>query len=85
MHLMNTQQYDVILSDVHMPGMNGLELLRLIREKHPRLASVMITGEGDVRVGVQAMKEGADDYLLKPFKPCGRSGQRQPGAGTKET
>ena len=70
MHLMNTQQYDVILSDVHMPGMNGLELLRLIREKHPRLASVMITGEGDVRVGVQAMKEGADDYLLKPFKPA---------------
>ena len=70
MHLMDTQQYDVILSDVHMPGMNGLELLRLIREKHPRLASVMITGEGDVRVGVQAMKEGADDYLLKPFKPA---------------
>jgi len=70
MHLMNTQQYDVILSDVHMPGMNGLELLRVLREKHPRLASVMITGEGDVRVGVQAMKEGADDYLLKPFKPA---------------
>jgi response regulator RpfG family c-di-GMP phosphodiesterase len=70
MHLMNTQQFDVILSDVHMPGMSGLELLRLIREKHPRLASVIVTGEGDVRVGVQAMKEGADDYLLKPFNPA---------------
>ena len=42
-------------------------LLRLVREKHPGTASVMVTGEGDVRVGVQAMKEGADDYLLKPL------------------
>jgi putative nucleotidyltransferase with HDIG domain len=70
MHLMNTEQFDVILSDVHMPGMSGLELLRLVRERHPRLASVIVSGEGDVRVGVQAMKEGADDYLLKPFKPA---------------
>jgi putative nucleotidyltransferase with HDIG domain len=67
LHLINTQRFDVVLCDVHMSGMSGLELLRLVREKHPRLASVMVTGEGDVRVGVQAMKEGADDYLLKPL------------------
>ena len=67
MHLMSNQEFDVVLCDVHMPGMSGLELLRLVREKHPRMASVMVTGEGDVRVGVQAMKEGADDYLLKPL------------------
>ena len=67
LRLMKTHGFDVVLCDVHMPGMSGLELLRLVREKHPRMAFVMVTGEGDIRVGVQAMKEGADDYLLKPL------------------
>jgi response regulator RpfG family c-di-GMP phosphodiesterase len=67
MRLMDTRGFDVVLCDIHMPGMSGLELLRFVREKHPGLASVMVTGEGDVRIGIQAMKEGADDYLLKPL------------------
>ena len=67
LRLMDTRGFDVVLCDLYMPGMSGLELLRLVREKHPHLACVMVTGEGDVRVGVQAMKEGADDYLLKPL------------------
>jgi putative nucleotidyltransferase with HDIG domain len=67
LHLMGIQVFDVVLCDVQMPGMGGLHLLRLVREKHPCTASVMMTGEGDVRLGVQAMKEGADDYLLKPL------------------
>jgi response regulator RpfG family c-di-GMP phosphodiesterase len=67
LHLLNARGFDAILCDVQMPGMSGLDLLRLVREKHPRTAWVMVTGEGDVRVGVQAIKEGADDYLLKPL------------------
>jgi len=64
---MDTHGFDIVLCDVHMPGMSGMDLLRVVREKYPRMATVMVTGEGDVRVGVQAMKEGADDYLLKPL------------------
>ncbi|MGO8815481.1 MAG: HD domain-containing phosphohydrolase [Terriglobia bacterium] len=67
MRLMNSRGFDVVLCDIHMPGMSGLDLLHFVREKHPRSASVMVTGEGDIRVGVQAMKEGADDYILKPL------------------
>ncbi len=67
LHLVNTLEFDVVLSDVRMPGMSGLDLLRIVRGAQPRLAFVIMTGEGDVRVGVQAMKEGADDYLVKPL------------------
>ena len=54
LHMLDAEGFDVVLCDVQMPGMGGLELLRLVREKHPGIASVMVTGEGDVRVGVQA-------------------------------
>ena len=67
LHVIGAQRFDVALSDVHMPGIDGMELLRLVREQHPELPMVMVTGEGDIRVGVQAMKEGAYDYLLKPL------------------
>ena len=70
LHVLATQRFDVALSDVHMPGIDGMELLRQVREEHPELPMVMVTGEGDIRVGVQAMKEGAYDYLLKPLN-CG--------------
>jgi putative nucleotidyltransferase with HDIG domain len=67
LRLMSTRGFDAVLCDIHMPGMSGLELLRLVREKYPRMAFVMVTGDGDVRMGIQAMKEGADDYLVKPL------------------
>lgn len=58
--------FDVVLSDFRMPGMSGLALLGQVRQRYPRLAFVMITVDDDVRVGVEAMKQGASDYLLKP-------------------
>ncbi len=67
LHLINTQRFEAVLCDVRMPGISGLELLRFARDKHLHLAFVMVTGVDDVRVGIQAMKEGADDYLLKPL------------------
>ena len=60
--------FDAVVSDLRMPGGSGLELLAQIRKKNPELAFLVATGVDDVRVGVQAMKDGADDYLVKPFQ-----------------
>jgi response regulator RpfG family c-di-GMP phosphodiesterase len=59
--------FQAVISDLRMGATSGLELLREVRAHFPRLAFLMATGVDDVRVGVQAMKLGADDYLLKPF------------------
>ncbi|MCD4750521.1 MAG: sigma-54 dependent transcriptional regulator [Thermoanaerobaculales bacterium] len=58
---------DVVLTDYLMPDMNGLELLSKIRREWPQLPVIMMTGQGDERLAVQAMKEGAFTYLSKPL------------------
>jgi response regulator RpfG family c-di-GMP phosphodiesterase len=68
LELLATQAFDTVISDLRMPGTSGLELLKAVREKHPQVAFLMATGVNDVRVGIQAMKAGADDYLVKPFQ-----------------
>ncbi len=57
---------DLILADLRMPGMDGVELIRKIREQSPNMPSVMITAQGTVETAVQAMRAGASDVLLKP-------------------
>lgn len=61
-------EFDAVFSDVRMPRMNGIELLRQIRERWPRVYVVMITGYATVETAVEAMKLGAFDYLRKPFR-----------------
>jgi DNA-binding NtrC family response regulator len=58
---------DVVLSDVRMAGMDGLELLREIRRRRPEAVVVLMTAYATVRGAVGAMREGAYDYLVKPF------------------
>ena len=58
---------DAILSDVKMPGMDGLDLLKALGERRPDLPVVLITAHGTVPIAVEAMKRGAADFLLKPF------------------
>ena len=67
LRLLENQPTDVVISDLRMPGISGMDLLVEVRESYPRLAFLMVTGENETRVGVRAMQLGADDYLLKPF------------------
>jgi putative nucleotidyltransferase with HDIG domain len=59
---------DAIISDLCMPGMDGMELLSEARRRYPHVAFLVTTGVDDVEVGVRAMRSGADDYLVKPLQ-----------------
>jgi response regulator RpfG family c-di-GMP phosphodiesterase len=67
LEILQREPIDAVISDLRMSGTSGMELLRQMRASYPNVAFVMATGVADLRVAVQAMKEGADDYLLKPF------------------
>ena len=59
--------HDLVISDLHLPGMSGLELLKAIKAKHPETDVVMMTAFATVPTAVEAMKSGASDYLTKPI------------------
>jgi DNA-binding NtrC family response regulator len=59
--------FRLVLADVRLPGLGGLDLLREVRARHIDTSVVMITGYGSVEIAVEAMREGARDFLIKPF------------------
>jgi DNA-binding NtrC family response regulator len=61
--------YDMLILDIKMPKMNGIEVLQRVKETHPDIDVIMITGLNEIETAVQAMKLGAFDYLPKPFDP----------------
>jgi len=61
-------RYDMVISDLKMPKMGGLDLLREVTRAHPDTLTVIMTGFGTVETAIDAMKRGAYDYILKPFK-----------------
>ena len=62
-------RFDILLVDIKMEGMSGLEVLTQVKESDPDAAVVMITAYGSISTAIEAMKNGAYDYLLKPFDP----------------
>ena len=67
---LNREDFDAVISDLHMPGINGLELLAEVHQLHPHIAFLVVTGVDEVDVAVQAMRTGAYDYLVKPLREC---------------
>ncbi|MAG81695.1 MULTISPECIES: PAS domain S-box protein [unclassified Limnobacter] len=62
------QSFDVLLTDLRLPGMDGIELVQRARQLDPDLSAVLMTGHGSIKTAVDAMKLGVLDYILKPFK-----------------
>ena len=66
---LSQQPFDLVYLDIRMPDMNGLEVLKTIRQKFPQMPVVLFTAQPDLNSAIQAMRDGAFDYLLKPLKP----------------
>ena len=67
LEVLDRQRMDLMISDVRMPGMSGLEMFRLARQKHPALPVLLVTAYADIRDAVAAMRDGALNYLPKPI------------------
>ncbi|MDM8005932.1 MAG: sigma 54-interacting transcriptional regulator, partial [Phycisphaerae bacterium] len=64
---LDRKQYQLVITDVNMPDVDGFELLRLIKQRYPEIVVIMITGYGTIESAVEAIKMGAYDYLTKPI------------------
>jgi two-component system response regulator PilR (NtrC family)/two-component system response regulator HydG len=66
---LKTESFDLLITDIRMPELDGVELLRLARQNDPSLAALMLTAHPTVETAVESMKLGAADYVTKPFLP----------------
>ena len=67
--ILGRKKFDVVITDIRMPGMDGIELQRHIHQTEPEIAIILVTAYASVSTAVEALKEGAYDYLVKPFDP----------------
>ncbi len=65
---LTSTQDGCLITDIRMPGMSGIDLLKTLREKSLSMPAIVITGHGDVPLAVEAMKAGAVDFIEKPFE-----------------
>ena len=64
--LVKEREFDVMVLDVKMPGMDGIETLRLVKQTRPEIEVIMLTGHASVEFGLKGMQLGAFDYIMKP-------------------
>jgi DNA-binding NtrC family response regulator len=67
--MLESENFDIILADIKMPGMDGLEMHRRIKTLSPEAIVIIMTAFASVETAVQALKDGAYDYITKPFDP----------------
>ena len=65
--LLKKLSFELIISDLFLPGVNGIDILKRVKEDHPQTCFILITGNASAETAVEAMKEGALDYITKPF------------------
>jgi putative nucleotidyltransferase with HDIG domain len=63
-----SQRFSLVISDIMMPGMSGMELLRLVKKENPETAFIMVTGLMDINAAVDSLRTGACDFITKPFE-----------------
>jgi two-component system response regulator AtoC len=67
LQILKSKKIAVVITDLRMPGIDGMELLTIISERHPEIPVIMITAHGTISTAVEALKKGAFDYITKPF------------------
>ncbi|MGD2149788.1 MAG: response regulator [Desulfobacterales bacterium] len=67
LHMIEVDIPEVVILDVLMPGLGGLEVLRRIKAQHPKIPVILLTGRGSEKEGIKGMELGAFDYLMKPL------------------
>lgn len=67
LHLLSHAAFDIVITDLRLPGADGLELLQVCKQRSPHTEVIMITAHGSVETAVEAMKRGAYDFITKPF------------------
>jgi len=67
LELLAHQQIDVVIMDMNMPGMDGIQCLRKVKERWPQIEVIILTGHASVKSGIEGMESGAFDYCIKPI------------------
>src|SRR5690554_1397500 len=68
--IIEKNHYDVVFTDLRMPDVSGMELIRLIKAKSPKTQIIMMTGYADISTAIESIKKGAFNYLSKPVNPA---------------
>lgn len=66
-NVLTTSGFDLILLDIKMPNVDGFEVLRFVKEKHPKTKVIMLTGFADLKNAIESKKLGAEDFVSKPY------------------